>query len=536
MKKSLLRLCMAVLCLFGTLSVVQPVAASALSVEQSVSLSGSLYHMIHHTIGDDDYLIVAAGENGVYLYKLTADGIATTPTATIDTTGTAVDVAAYGDMLYIADKKTGSGLQQEGHVFGYSLANPASPTAVFDFDVPFISFQSVATSADGTVLYAGSSAGLYALDVATNPSIPAELSVSEEGAGAVNIVIEGDSLFMLQVFDNAEYSTVEVFNVADPTAPSLISENSVNVSANEMELRDGNMLFVANGSAGVTMYDYSNLSNPSELGTLDTPGTSKSVSSISDTSGVTADGSGGVHLITYGSDAAINATNNTDVTSAVDTVVFDGRVFVLSSGIHELSVSYEFAATGSKSGAEEMVTVTESGNEWCTISVSDSKVGAQVFVADVDGDGEAQEIVEAPKDKVKKAKVRVYDAMNNCELVSQKKMDDSDKKRKYIISAGNYYGSETSKDEIVATRGFEKDGAFKTELHAFFLNDSDALKLKVKKSFEVAKTMVEDGYTVAVKEGKSYPVVLKAKADSNLKAKFQLKKTDGEFKWAQKAE
>jgi len=505
--------------------------AASMNITNSVPITSStLYRMVHHTIAEEDYLLVAAGEDGLFIYQVSENGVESTPVSTIDTAGTAMDVVAHGNYVYVADKYSGTLFNRSGHVLIYDISHPTNPTLAFDYSIPFADIEAVELSEDGTTLYvADKLTGLYIVNV-TTPTSPVDSGTYPEGSSTVDMAISGTRLFTLQTFDEAQYAAIQVIDVTNSTDIPVLGQGSADYSANEMTL-DDNILYLSNGSVGLSIYDYTTPANPTLLGTLATDGSASAFTLTDSGLGLAADASGGVAAIsvintTAPQAIAKNSAEQTQLNAAVDVVSFNDRLFVLSEGIYELSLSFSFAVAGSKKGAEEKIVVTEGENTWCTITVSDGKNGAQAAIADVNGNGVAYEIVTAPVGKTAKPKLRVFNAMS-CSLLSKTKLSDSDSAQKYTIGVGNYYTG-TSRSEIVAIRAYTKDDQPYAKIQTYFVNATDN-SLKKKASFTDKKSykqFTSEGFTITIKPDKSYPLIIKAKESTNKKSKFKLKKKD----------
>lgn len=535
MNKKCISSVFAVAMLFGMALLTTPTThAASVVVNSSTTLpSNTEYRMVGYTASDSsEYMVVAAGTDGVLVYAVGSDGIATSPSATINTPGTAVDVVVSGSNLIIADRYTGQGLSSIGHVYIYSLATPSQPQLLATYSDSLADFQAVAVTEDGQTLFAADRiAGVSSISIA-DPTAPTHLDTYNAGTSAVDLEISSNMLYILQSV--GEFGYVHLVDITDPSNfPSYTSLATVNSSANEL-LADGEKLYVSNGDTGLTIYDYSNPSTPVATGAYNSSGAALSFSLVGSGYGVLADGSNGIVVTSMMN--SVNptpiATENTQMTAAIDTVVFGDRIFVLSNGIYEMNIKLNLTVTGSDNGKKEKVTVKENGILWCVINVSSSEVGAQAFVADIDGDGLNHEIVEAPKGKIKKPKLRVFDG-SSCNLVTSKAMSDSDSAVKFKIKTGNYYGDSTSKDEIVAARAYNKDGVAKLKLLAYFYKDA-TLKKKTANTFDSLQTFVDDGFKIKISEGKDYPIRIEAKSDSDIKEKYQLKKTDDGYKFKRK--
>lgn len=508
--------------------------AASFDIVSSASLTSTVYHMLHHEISGTDYLIVAAGEDGVLIYKVTDSGIAATPTATISTNGTAQDVAVSGNTLYIADGSSGSGLNTKGHVLFYNIASPASPQLLYDYSLTFGAFQTVEVSDSGTILFAGDKlTGVYVIDV-SNTTAPTVLSTYGDGLAAVDLDATGTKLYIAQSIAEGEIGYLYVVDFTTPSAPASLGGGSISYNTNELTV-DGNFVYLASGAEGLQIYDYSSPTNPSLLGTYDSDGSLNGFTAITGTTlAAVADGSGGVDMISLESSSAPtlvaeSSSDQTQLNTAVDAVIIDQRLFVLSAGIYELELQYDFTVTGSDSGEKQVIAVIEGGDIWCRIAVADGTLGAQAFLADVNGDGNALDIVTAPVDKTKKPRLRIFDALS-CSLQSEKKLSDSDQKQQFVLGVGNYY-SDTKTSEIIAARPFEKDGANQLALFAYFVKADNSISKKANVTENpTSNEFIQENIKVKFKTDKSYPIIIQAKTTTDVKVKYQLKKkSDGSF-------
>lgn len=516
--------------------------AASFDITSSVALSSTVYHMIYDEISGQDYLIIAAGEDGVLIYQVTDSGIAATATATINTNGAVVDVVTYGDTLYIADSSSGSGLNSKGHVYFYNIATPASPTLVYDYSTNFGNYQTVEVSDTGTILFAGDKInGVQVIDV-SNPSAPSTLSSYEDGAASVDLEATGTKLYIAQSVAEAETGYLYVVDFTDPSALVSLGGGSISYNTNEIGV-DGSYVYVASGAEGVKIFDYSSPSNPSLLGTYDSAGSANGFATVPDSSlAAVADGSGGVDMISIATVSsptlvAASSSDQTQLQTAVDVVVTDDNsLLILSNGIYELELQYSFSVTGSASGEKEKITVLESDETWCTITVNSGSIGAQAFLADVNGAGDALEIVTAPVDKTTKPKLRVYDAFG-CTELSEKKLSAADQKQQYVIGVANYY-TDNSQSEIIAARVFQKDDADQLKIVAYFVKTDNTISQKTTVTENPTETkFYKEGIKVKFKTDKSYPIIIQASSSSDVKVKYQLKKkSDGSYALKKKEE
>lgn len=521
----------------GVMTVAHSAQAATINVDSSLSLSSTDYRMIHQEIGGEDYLLIAGGEDGVLIYAIADSGVSTTPTATINTSGTAVDIATNGDYLYIADSSAGSGLNTRGHMLIYNIATPASPQLTYDYSVNFTSLQSVEVNSSGTTVYVGDRVyGVHVLDVGDH-SNPTELSLYEDGLSAIDMAIDENTLYILQSFSEGETGYIYVLDVSSPSSPAALGGGSISYTANELVIQN-NVVYVAAGAEGFQAYDYTNPSNPTLTASYDTTGSTNGISFLSDNIAIIADGSGGVDIlsIAQGSATLLTESTQTELNTAVSAVTVDDRIFILANGIYEISLAYTFDVTGSDNGDAETITVTESGSDWCTITVNDGTLGAQAFLADMNGDGIAHEIVTAPVGKTKQPRMRVYD-VQSCTQLSSVKLSDSDKKQQYTIGVENYYTT-TDASEIIAARVFEKNDAYQLTLAAYFVKTDNTFSKKASITENpTQKKFSTEGFKIKFNTEKSYPIIIQAKNSSDVKVKYQLKKkNDGSFVLKKKEE
>ncbi|MBI2411093.1 MAG: hypothetical protein HYV32_04350 [Candidatus Kerfeldbacteria bacterium] len=514
----------------GVTSIVHGAHAATINIDSSLALSSTDYRMIHHEIDGQDYLFVAGGEDGVLIYAIADSGVSSSPTSTINTAGTAVDIAANGDYLYIADSSAGSGFNTRGHMFIYNIANPASPQLTYDYSVSFTSIQSVEVNNAGTTAYVGDRLyGVHVLDVGDH-SNPTELSVYEDGLSAIDMTIDGNTLYILQSFSEGATGYVYVLDVSSPSSPAALGGGSISYTANELVVQN-NVLYVAAGAEGFQAYDYTNPSNPTLTASYDTTGSTNALTFLSDNVAIIADGSGGVDVLSVaqGSATLLTESTQTELNTAVDAVTVGDRIFILANGIYEISLSYSFDVSGSANGDSETITVTESGNDWCTITVNDGTLGAQAFLADMNGDGVMHEIVTAPVGKTKQPRMRLYD-VESCAQLSSVKLSDSDKKQQYTLGVQNYYTTNEA-SEIIAARVFEKDDTYQLSLAAYFVKTDNTFSKKASITENpTQKKFYTEGFKIKFNTEKSYPIIIQAKNSSDIKVKYQLKKkNDGSF-------
>ena len=319
-----------------------------------------------------------------------------------------------------------------------------------------------------------------------------------------------------------------------PSAPASLGGGSISYNTNEIVV-DGNFVYVSSGAEGLQIYDYSSPANPSLLGTYDSAGALNGFAAISGTTLATVvDGSGGVDMLSLESPSSLiivaeSSSDQAQLNSAVDVVIIDQRLFILSGGIYELELQYSFSVTGSGSGEDQIITVLEGGQTWCIITMADGNIGAQALLADVNGDGSALDIVTAPVDKTKKPFLRVYDAFG-CSQLSEKKLSDSDQKQQFVLGVDNYY-TDTKASEIIAARSFEKDDANQLRIVAYFVKSDNTISKKANVTENpTAKQFVQEGIKVKFKTDKSYPIIIQAQETTDVKVKYQLKKkSDGSF-------
>ena len=117
----------------------------------------------------------------------------------------------------------------------------------------------------GNYAYAATPEGLTVLDLSNPADVHGVANVRVEGGGAAQIAVQGDRLYVA-----AAYGNLQIYSIADPTAPSLLGTCERYNWPRELVVA-GDFAFIAGGSDGVQIYNVADPSAPYLLSTYSTP-------------------------------------------------------------------------------------------------------------------------------------------------------------------------------------------------------------------------------------------------------------------------
>lgn len=515
--------------------------AVSLAVESLASLTGTGNHLVVTDINGKNYAVVAADD--VLIYEL-SNSAAPKLVGTYVTTGTGADVvvSSDGQYAYVADGfatedstgKFGAPITVvNAHVLVLDISNPASPTLTGDYTSSNGNFAAIEVL-DNTVYAADILGGIHIIDV-TNPASPAQLGVATDYLGVSDIAVDNTYVYILAPAG----SLLAIVDMSTPTNPIFMNGITVDTTANEISLA-GSLLLVAEGEAGLNVYEVSNVADPALLSTYNTPGSVQATAGGPTTSYL-ADGTGGVVALD-GSDPThltqITTSTAAELEPANDLATAGSFVYVLTdTALYQVALQFDFTVQGSADGKTGNVTLFDGDDEWLTIKAYDSKIGAQAFLGDVNNDG-LDEVVTAPIGKSAKPPLKVFDPVTGT-LLSSKKLSDSDAKKQFSIGVADYYAP-ISQAEIIATELITNaDGTATLKLYAYFVSSLDnSLKLKAKATADpTPQQFLKEGYKIKFKTDKSFPIIVQAKTSSDVNVQYQLKKkSDGSFALKRKEE
>lgn len=155
-----------------------------------------------------------------------------------------------GDLVWVANGKAG--------VSVVDLSDPFHPTLLASFDLP--STANECARAGDHLYVACEDGGLRVLD-ASVPSALSEVGAYETSLYAMDVVVSGSVAFVADMYDSA----VKVFDISDPTNPSLVHTRSVAGPPWSLDLRD-DLLAVVDDYATFTLLD---VTTPTSTAVLD---------------------------------------------------------------------------------------------------------------------------------------------------------------------------------------------------------------------------------------------------------------------------
>ena len=288
-----------------------------------IAIDGSTLYMANHL-------------DGLRILSL-ADPLAPSQIAHYDTPGRAVGVVVHEGRAYVADDANGLVI--------LDVTTPSAPSLIATLPIPGSGAGHV--SREGSLLHVSAyEAGVLTYDLSA-PSAPRLVSRSWfEGAvtffgppGAEAAVGRDGWLFSawgaddLRVFDRRRpASLVRRQGVIAPGAASGVAVSSPHA-------------WVARGSAGVATINVADPAALTPLGSFDTPGTARSVATLTPSSAVVADDTAGVHLLVNPAAPVLAGTFPTP-TPALDIAPVSGTVAAVAAGTSGLLlVSFADPAT-----------------------------------------------------------------------------------------------------------------------------------------------------------------------------------------------
>ncbi len=238
-------------------------------------------------------LILLSQQASVTLVKsITLD---ITKIGTFDTGISAFDVVVEGDIAFVTDDYTG--------FYILNISDPTNPTQLNHTEV----YQSYALWIEGEYAFIGTFAsGLLIFDI-SNPTNPVKVGEYDDGGSATDIKVVGDIAYVADYTDG-----LEIINVSNPTTPFEIGNYTEGEFINNVHIQDdiafvtvyysnqdsqlvvldisnhsqistvlhskmvngsatlhvkNNLVFLSSWNDGLTILDFTNITNPVELST-----------------------------------------------------------------------------------------------------------------------------------------------------------------------------------------------------------------------------------------------------------------------------
>jgi hypothetical protein len=322
--------------------------------------------------GDVLYL---ADESSLEVFDITDPG---NPTLLVSHgfVGEGRDVAVSGDFLFAAARSGGV------HVF--DVSNPALPSLVGGIAPSGLAYG---LEVVGNVAYvAAHTAGLHAIDI-TDPTMPALLDSYDTPGLAWQVAVDGDRAY---VADDA--SGVQVIDISDPTDLKGADNWSAVATAFGVAV-SGNYVYVARDGDGVSIVEkVGPIGVPRVLTEIDTPGAAEKPVIDGDMLYL-ADGAAGLQMIDVTNPAAPSIVGNYDTDLAIGVAVSGEHAFVAdgASGLKVVNVCESPAATAVRSGFDYAFGVDQNFpnpfNPSTTIRYTVGTAGGQVTLSVYDVTG-----------------------------------------------------------------------------------------------------------------------------------------------------
>jgi len=185
---------------------------------------------------------------------------------------------------------------------------------------------------------------LIILDI-TDPSVPVRVGQTDLLASSYRILGIGIYISGSYAYVADEDSGLQIINVSNPAAPTLIGSFGIPGEANDVVV-SGNYAYVAALDNGLQIINVSNPAAPTLSGSYDTPGVARGVA-VSGNYAYVADGGSGLQIINVSNPAAPTLIGSFDTGEANNVVVSGNYAYVAdwSSGLQIINVSNPAAPT-----------------------------------------------------------------------------------------------------------------------------------------------------------------------------------------------
>jgi hypothetical protein len=157
---------------------------------------------------------------------------------------------------------------------------------------PFGPSHAVAYDSVRRLVFCGSGGGVYILDLSV-PSAPVKLSELVQTRGIVYGLSYELSNSMLYIADGI--AGLEIWDISNPSFPTIVGSWDTPGQANGVTV-SGSYAYVADADSGLRVIDVSIPSNPTEVGYCDTPDDARDVA-VSGSYAYVADGTAGLRVI-----------------------------------------------------------------------------------------------------------------------------------------------------------------------------------------------------------------------------------------------
>jgi hypothetical protein len=249
------------------------------------------------------------------------------------TSGYAQDVLKKDNLLYIA--------QGEGGLMILDVADPLNPEIVSVTTDDVRGYNTSLAMKDTAVYLAAGGFGLNVVDI-SDPLFPEVTATNVGVKPATSFALLGDYL-LVAIGEKG----VGIAEISDPTTPDVKGEFSISGYANGLAINDTSLLLVACGEMGMSIYNISDFQQGygiyPHVGWCDTPGYAESIKiRENDSIAFLACGTAGLQIIDYSDTSNIFIAGSYDASGyAKDLEYKDNLVFMTTelSGLQIINVS-----------------------------------------------------------------------------------------------------------------------------------------------------------------------------------------------------
>ncbi|QKK10046.1 MAG: hypothetical protein HND58_19080 [Planctomycetota bacterium] len=258
-----------------------------------------------------DYAIVGGDEGGGWILDV-SDPKLPPQTVRVPSGMQAKQVAREGSLLCAALGVNGVNL--------VDMTDPWNPVSLSTIDTPGIA---TGVAIDGAIVcVADMIEGMRVIDI-SEPDEPMIIGSVRTGGDAATIACAGHAAFVGKRTSNV----IDAIDISEPSAPRRVGEFEAPRRPLGMVAR-GDLLYIADGLAGLLIVDVSNPSSPTLIGSLDTPGTAYGVF-VEGERALVADGDGGVQVIDVRNPRAPELVGTVATTAAAFSVASEGDLGVV---------------------------------------------------------------------------------------------------------------------------------------------------------------------------------------------------------------
>jgi len=218
-----------------------------------------------------DYVYVATGRGGVAVVNVSNAKSAYVENTFADTSGSATDVEVFSNYAFVADRTDGLEI--------YDISTPASPELVTTLATVKPAGQINQLAIKDNVLILFNQLQILMLNI-SNPALLNDADLATFVVKEIpipgnpnDIRVFGDRAFATAFANDSFNYRIFAIDVTDPSKATAQSEIDASLNAFSTAF-DGRFLYVAEHEAGMRVYDYVDMANPSLAYIIETPGRS----------------------------------------------------------------------------------------------------------------------------------------------------------------------------------------------------------------------------------------------------------------------